>query len=98
MPIQKLINAWFDLNFKTFQTPMFAPHLFVVLMICWAVMAIDRTIRGGSIAAELVGFIVAIILTRMVLEVALAIMQSARYQAEIARRGRPESTHTEDVE
>lgn len=85
-----LTTTLFDLSFKKFLMPKIAKPLYILGVVTSVVTGLSM-MRGGGLAMLLgpAVAILGIIMSRIVIEVALAVLQIARYSAEVARRGRP---------
>ena len=84
------IQSLFNLSFKKFVTPKLASFIYIVGIVCVALLSLSALFRNGA-AGFLLGpvfFISGVVFLRCSLELTLAVFQIARYTAEIARRGR----------
>lgn len=88
--MQDIIASLTDISFRKFVTPKLMKYIYVLGILASGAQALIWLRMGmiGYIFAPL-SFLLSVVMIRMVLEMALALFQVAKYTGEMARRGRP---------
>ena len=88
--MQSLIQGLLDVSFRKVVAPKILPAVYISSVAAASVLALMAFKIGpfGIIAAPVL-FVAMVFMIRVQIEVALSILQIAKYTAEIARRGRP---------
>lgn len=92
-PLGNFLSSLFDFSFKRFVTPQLVTFIYWIAIICALLQMLLIFKAAGVIGIVLapISAIATIVLARAGLELVLAVFQIARYSAEIARRGRPQT-------
>ena len=93
-PLGNFLSSLFDFSFKRFVTPQLVTFIYWIAIICALLQMLLIFKVAGVIGIVLapISAIAMIVLARAGLELVLAVFQIARYSAEIARRGRPQTS------
>ncbi len=96
--MNSILNALLDLQFTKMVTPRLAPLVYLICIVMSAIMSLGMMVRLGfwGLVVGLLGFVASVVMTRVMIEVALAVFQIAKYTQESARQGR-NRTSTSDA-
>jgi hypothetical protein len=92
--MNSILNALLDLQFTKMVTPKLAPLVYLICIVMSAIMSLGMMVRLGfwGLVVGLLGFVASVVMTRVMIEVALAVFQIAKYTQETARQGRSRGT------